>query len=95
MPHGLLVTGVTLGEDSLQISALLPEWRMDLPLQAIRKKYAGATRGYALPLEVGPVTGPPPPCTEPGHFTGAVQLAVPRAQVADSKSDDLRRPAWT
>jgi hypothetical protein len=37
LPHGLLITGVTLGADSLQISAMLPEWRMDLPLQAIRK----------------------------------------------------------
>ena len=37
LPHGLLITDVTLGADSLQISALLPEWRMDLPLQAIRK----------------------------------------------------------
>ena len=29
------------------------------------------------------------------HFTGAEQLAVPRAQVAGSDSDDPRRPAWT
>jgi hypothetical protein len=33
LPHGMLVTGVVLGVDSLQISALLPEWRMELPLR--------------------------------------------------------------
>jgi hypothetical protein len=32
-------------------------------------------------------------CTGQMHFTRAVHLAVPRAQVADSESDDLRRPA--
>ncbi len=34
-------------------------------------------------------------CTGPRHFTRGVHLAVPRAQDADSESDDLRRPAWT
>jgi hypothetical protein len=33
LPHQLLVTDVSLGLDSLEVSALLPEWRMDLPLR--------------------------------------------------------------
>jgi hypothetical protein len=32
LPRGLLVTGVSFGSDSLQLSGLLPEWRMELPL---------------------------------------------------------------
>jgi hypothetical protein len=31
LPHELLVTDVSLGPDSLQLSGLLPEWRMELP----------------------------------------------------------------
>jgi hypothetical protein len=31
LPHELLVTDVSLGLDSLQLSGLLPEWRMELP----------------------------------------------------------------
>jgi hypothetical protein len=30
-----------------------------------------------------------------GRFLASDALAVPRAQVADSDPDDLRRPAWT
>ncbi|MGH3525028.1 MAG: hypothetical protein ACRDU4_19905, partial [Mycobacterium sp.] len=33
LPRGLLVTGVSLGADSLRLSSLLPEWRMELPLR--------------------------------------------------------------
>jgi hypothetical protein len=30
-----LVTDVSLGADALQVSALLPEWRMELPLRQL------------------------------------------------------------
>jgi hypothetical protein len=43
--HGLLVTGVTLGADSLQISALLPEWRMDLPLRHLEDVISQLSQG--------------------------------------------------
>ncbi|HYB36843.1 MAG TPA: hypothetical protein VEF72_14530 [Mycobacterium sp.] len=33
LPRGLLVTGVSFGSDSLQLSGVLPEWRMELPLR--------------------------------------------------------------
>jgi hypothetical protein len=33
LPRGLLLTGVSLGSDSLQVSALLPEWRTELALK--------------------------------------------------------------
>jgi hypothetical protein len=35
LPRGLLVTGVRVGADSLQLSGLLPEWRMELPLRRL------------------------------------------------------------
>jgi hypothetical protein len=45
LPHGLLVTGVTIGTDSLQISALLPEWRMDLPLRHLEDVISQLSQG--------------------------------------------------
>ena len=45
LPHGLLVTGVTLGVDSLQISGLLPEWRMDLPLKHLEDVISQLSQG--------------------------------------------------
>jgi hypothetical protein len=45
LPHGLLVTGVTLGVDSLQVSALLPEWRMDLPLRHLEDVISQLSQG--------------------------------------------------
>ncbi|MGO9158478.1 hypothetical protein [Mycobacterium sp.] len=45
LPHGLLVTGVTLGLDSLEISALLPEWRMDLPLRHLEDVISQLSQG--------------------------------------------------
>lgn len=33
LPHGLLVTQVGVGLDSLRLSALLPQWHMELPLR--------------------------------------------------------------
>ena len=45
LPHGLLVTGVTLGEDSLQISALLPEWRTDVPLRHLEDVISQLSQG--------------------------------------------------
>ncbi|MEB3979703.1 hypothetical protein OQ968_00295 [Mycobacterium sp. 663a-19] len=37
LPRGLLVTGVAFGEDSLQLSGLLPEWRIELPLKNLEE----------------------------------------------------------
>jgi hypothetical protein len=45
LPHGLLVTGVGLEVDSLQISALLPEWRMDLPLRHLEDVISQLSQG--------------------------------------------------
>jgi hypothetical protein len=45
LPHGLLVTDVTLGVDSLQISGLLPEWRMDLPLRHLEDVISQLSQG--------------------------------------------------
>jgi hypothetical protein len=45
LPHGLLVTDVSLGVDSLQLSTLLPEWRMDLPLRHIEDVISQLSRG--------------------------------------------------
>jgi hypothetical protein len=36
LPHALLVTEVSLAPDAVQLSALLPEWRMELPLRQLR-----------------------------------------------------------
>jgi hypothetical protein len=45
LPHGLLVTGVSLGVDSLQIEGMLPEWRMDLPLRALEDLITQLSQG--------------------------------------------------
>jgi hypothetical protein len=45
LPHGLLVTGVSLGVNSLQISALLPEWRMELPLRHLEDVIGQLSQG--------------------------------------------------
>jgi len=45
LPHGLLVTDVSLGVDSLQISGLLPEWRMELPLRYLEDLISGLSQG--------------------------------------------------
>jgi len=45
LPHGLLVTDVTLAVDSLQISGLLPEWRMDLPLRHLEDVISQLSQG--------------------------------------------------
>ena len=45
LPHGLLVTGVSLGSDSLQLNALLPEWRMELPLKYLEDLISRLSQG--------------------------------------------------
>jgi hypothetical protein len=45
LPHGLVVTDVSLGSDSLQVSALLPEWRTDLPLRHLEDLIARLSQG--------------------------------------------------
>ncbi|OBI80656.1 hypothetical protein [Mycobacterium sp. 1245805.9] len=52
LPHELLVTDVSLGQDSLEISALLPEWRMDLPprnLEDLITRLSQGTFSFAWP----------------------------------------------
>ena len=45
LPHELLVTDVSLGLDSLEVSALLPEWRMDLPLRNLEDVITRLSQG--------------------------------------------------
>ncbi|MGB9222661.1 hypothetical protein [Mycobacterium sp.] len=45
LPHGLVVTDVRLESDSLQVSALLPEWRADLPLRQLEDLIARLSQG--------------------------------------------------
>jgi hypothetical protein len=45
LPHGLLVTGVTLGSDTLELSALLPEWRMEVPLKYLEDLISRLSQG--------------------------------------------------
>jgi hypothetical protein len=45
LPHGLLVTDVRLGTDSLQIDGMLPEWRMDLPLRYLEDLITQLSQG--------------------------------------------------
>ncbi|HWT47266.1 MAG TPA: hypothetical protein VN255_01320 [Mycobacterium sp.] len=45
LPQGLLVTEVSLAPDSLQLSALLPEWRMELPLGYLEDLITGLSQG--------------------------------------------------
>jgi hypothetical protein len=52
LPHELLVTDVSLGPDSLQLSALLPEWRMELPpryLEDVITRLSQGARSFAWP----------------------------------------------
>ena len=45
LPQGLLVTDVSLAPDALQLSALLPEWRMDLPLRHLEDLITRLSQG--------------------------------------------------
>ncbi|SOJ53802.1 hypothetical protein MSIMFB_01299 [Mycobacterium simulans] len=45
LPHGLLITEVSLGVDSLHLSALLPEWRMDLPMRYLEDLITRLSQG--------------------------------------------------
>lgn len=45
LPHELLVTDVRLGLDSFEVSALLPEWRMDLPLRNLEDLITRLSQG--------------------------------------------------
>jgi hypothetical protein len=45
LPHELLVTDVSLGLDSFEVSALLPEWRMDLPLRNLEDLITRLSQG--------------------------------------------------
>jgi hypothetical protein len=45
LPQGLLVTDVSLAPDTLQLSALLPEWRMDLPLRHLEDLITRLSQG--------------------------------------------------
>lgn len=45
LPHGLLITHVNLGLDALQLSALLPEWRMELPLRHLEDLITRLSQG--------------------------------------------------
>jgi hypothetical protein len=45
LPHGLVVTDVSLGPDSLEISALLPEWRTPLPMRQLEEIIARLSQG--------------------------------------------------
>ena len=52
LPHELLVTDVSLGPDSLQLSALLPEWRMELPpryLEDVITRLSQGARSFSWP----------------------------------------------
>lgn len=45
LPHGLMITGVELTPDSLHLSGLLPEWRMELPLRALEELITRLSQG--------------------------------------------------
>ncbi|OBF20094.1 hypothetical protein A5725_16910 [Mycobacterium kubicae] len=45
LPHGLVITDVTLGADSLQVSGRLPEWRMELPLKYLEDLITQLSQG--------------------------------------------------
>jgi hypothetical protein len=45
LPHGLMVTGVSVGVDSLQLTGLLPEWRMELPLKYLEDLISRLSQG--------------------------------------------------
>jgi hypothetical protein len=45
LPHGLMITGVELASDTLRISGLLPEWRMELPMRALEDLITQLSQG--------------------------------------------------
>lgn len=45
LPLGLMITGVELSSDTLQVSGLLPEWRMQLPLRALEELLTRLSQG--------------------------------------------------
>jgi hypothetical protein len=45
LPHGLLVTDVRLESDALEVSGLLPQWRMELPLRNLEEIVTQLSRG--------------------------------------------------
>ncbi|QUR66633.1 LmeA family phospholipid-binding protein [Mycobacterium spongiae] len=45
VPHGLLITGASLSSDSLQLSALLPERRTELPLRYLEDLITRLSQG--------------------------------------------------
>jgi len=45
LPHGLVITDVTVGPDSLRVSGLLPEWRIDVPLRALEDVIGQLSQG--------------------------------------------------
>lgn len=45
LPHGLMITDVQLALDTLQLSGLLPEWRMELPLRALEDLITQLSQG--------------------------------------------------
>jgi hypothetical protein len=45
LPHGLMVTGVTLGSDHLELTALLPEWRAELPFKYLEDLISRLSQG--------------------------------------------------
>lgn len=45
LPHGLMITGVELSADSLRLTGLLPEWRMELPLRALEDLITQLSQG--------------------------------------------------
>ncbi len=45
LPHGLLVTDVRLGSEALEVSGLLPQWRMELPLRSLEEIITQLSRG--------------------------------------------------
>ncbi|KAA1251390.1 hypothetical protein F0Q45_04380 [Mycobacterium simiae] len=45
LPHGLLLTDVSLEPGSLKLSALLPEWRMELPLRHLEELITRLSQG--------------------------------------------------
>jgi hypothetical protein len=45
LPHGLMVTDVRLGSEALEVSGLLPQWRMELPLRNLEEIVARLSRG--------------------------------------------------
>ncbi|OBK20558.1 hypothetical protein A5634_12565 [Mycobacterium asiaticum] len=45
LPHGLMITHVELVPNSLHVSGLLPEWRMELPLRALEDLITQLSQG--------------------------------------------------